>query len=365
MSDVFFSVKVEGEEVGDLLDRLEVEESDSRADLATLVLGDSYLVLADLLHEGLTVEIDLGWSDAHALIFRGPVTGVRASYPARGKATVEVQATDSLILLGFKPNTKRWWNTTISQVVRDVAVANGLQQGRVTVAQDPTLDEKRPRQQVEETDLAFLHRLARDYDCKVFVEARDSGDALNFISTRTLLQADPIEEQLAFNANVEEFSAAFDAFATAAAERLVTTDPQTGDRDEVSTTLATAEDAQWAPAADRIARTGAAADRLAALAAKGAAKRARLLDFWRLPPRDAGAAARPSSDSAGALGDQARRLGQAARGRARGSVWLRPRRRVNVVGYGGRWSGAWYLARVRHEIDLGRRSYLSSFLCTR
>src|SRR5262245_20740645 len=101
MNDVFVSVQVEGEEVGDLLDRLEVEESDSRAGLATLVLGDSYLVLADVLHEGLTVEIDLGWSDAHALIFRGPITGVRATYPSRGKATVEVQAADSLILLGF------------------------------------------------------------------------------------------------------------------------------------------------------------------------------------------------------------------------------------------------------------------------
>ena len=364
-NDVFFSVKIEGEEVGDLLDRLEVEESDSRADLATLVLGDKYLVLADIVHEGLTVEIDLGWSDAHALIFRGPVTGIRATYPTRGPAVVELQATDSLIQLGFKPNTRRWWNTTVSQVVREVALANGLQPGQVTVAKDATLDEKRPRQQIEETDLAFLHRLARDYDCKVFVEPKDSGDVLNFLSTSSLLQADPIEEQLAFNANVEEFSAAFDAFAPTVRERLVTTDPQTGDRVEVSTDLATVADAAWTPDPDRLARAGAAADRLAALVAKGAAKRARLPDFWRQPARDAGAPARPASDAAGVLGDQARRLGHTARGRARGSVWLRPRRRVNVVGYGGRWSGAWYLARVRHVVDLGRRSYTCSFLCTR
>jgi hypothetical protein len=99
MDEVFLSAKVEGEEVTDLLELIAVEENDSRADLATLTFGDSHLVLADILHEGLSVEVDLGRSDAHALILRGMIVGIRAYFPSRGRAQVEVQAVDSLIQL--------------------------------------------------------------------------------------------------------------------------------------------------------------------------------------------------------------------------------------------------------------------------
>jgi hypothetical protein len=95
------------------------------------------------------------------------------------------------------------------------------------------------------------------------------------------------------------------------------------------------------------------------------AKRAALRDFWRKSARVAGAPARPTSDQSQAYGDRSRRLGQSGRGRAKGSIWLRPRSRVSIVGHGGRWSGAWYLAQVRHELDMRRRSYLSAFVCTR
>jgi phage protein D len=365
MDAAFLSAKVEGEEVNDLVDRVEVEEHDSRADLATLTFGDSHLVLSDILHEGLAVEVDLGRGDAHALIFRGMITSIRASFPSRGQAQVEVQAVDSLVQLGLKPRTRRWWNTTVSQIVRDIALANGFLPGDIAPEEDAMLHEQHPRQQVEETDLAFLHRLAEDYDCKLYIEHGRGPDSLNFVATKKLLEADPVEEILAFNANLEEFSVAFDAFATAAAERLVTTDPLTGERVEINNSLVGPADTQWVPDPGRIARLGEGAARLAGLATKAAVKRAHLSDFWRLPSREAGAASRSAADRSNTLGDRARRLGQTGRGRATGSIWLRPRRRVTVEGYGGRWSGSWYLARVRHVLDVRQRRYVSSFICTR
>src|SRR5215475_182678 len=169
MEAPFVSVKVEGEEVNDLLELVEVEENDSQADLAILTFGDSHLILSDILHEGLTVEVDLGRKDAHALIFRGMIIGIRADFPSRGEARVEVQALDTLITMALRPKTLRWWNTTLSQIVRDLAIVNGFVPGDIEFAEDGVVDEVRPRQQVEETDLAFLHRLAQDYDCKVYV----------------------------------------------------------------------------------------------------------------------------------------------------------------------------------------------------
>jgi hypothetical protein len=365
MDGLFVSVKVEGEEVGDLLEFLVIEESDSQADLATLTFGDSYQVLSDVLHEGLSVEIDLGREEAHALLFRGAIIGIRAMFPYRGQATVEIQALDSLIQLNYQPRTRRWWNTTVSQIVRDIAIANSLLPGDIEPSEDSLIEESRPRQQVEETDLAFLHRLAQDYDCKLYVEHGSGPDTLNFVSTQSLLDAEPIEETLTANVNLVDFIASYDTFATAPEIRLVATDPETGDRIEISTDLVSPTDAQWTPDPERIAQTGAGVARLTRLITLAASKRSRLREFWRIPPRMVGAPARSLDDPSGTLGDSSRRLGQSASGQARGSIWLRPRRRVAIEGYGGRWSGDWYLARVRHEMDLRQRNYMSSFVCTR
>lgn len=365
MDGLFASVKIEGEEMSDLLEWLVVEESDSQADLATLTFGDNYQVLSDILHEGLSVEIDLGYEDAHALLFRGAIVGIQSIFPNRGQATVEIQAIDSLVQLNYQPRTKRWWNTTISQIVRDIAIANNLLPGDIEPTEDALIEESRPRQQVAETDLAFLHQLAQDYDCKLYVDHRPGPDTLNFVSTQSLIAAEPIEHTLAANENLVEFIATYDTFATAPEMRLVATDPETGDRIEISQVLASGSDAQWTPDAERIAQTGAGAARLTRLLALAASKRSRLQDFWRLPPRIVGAPARPTDDLSGTLGDASRRLGQSGRGRAAGSIWLRPRRRVLIQGYSGRWSGDWYLARVRHEMNLSQNSYISSFVCTR
>jgi phage protein D len=359
MSDLFVSVTVAGEELTDLVERVEVEERDDRADLAVVTFGDSGLVLADLLCEGLGVEVALGRTDSHAVMLRGTVTAIRSHLPSRGRPEVEIEAVDRLIGLGLVPKTRRWWNTTIGQVVREIAIGNGLLPGSIQPGLDATVTAARPLQQVEETDLALLHRLARTYDAKVWVEHQPAADTLDFVATSRLLQSEPVEERLVFNANLLHLTAAFDAHATDPARRLVAADPDSGARVEVIGSPVTAPD--WTPDPERLARLGDGAARAGRLLARTAATRARLTESWRRQPREAGAASRPASDRAGVLGDPARRLGQTGRGRAAGSIWLRPRRRVRVEGCGGRWSGTWYLGRVRHELDVRGRSYITSF----
>jgi phage protein D len=361
---VFCVVKVEGEEVTDLVRRLEVEESDSLADVAKLVLGDDNLVLGDVLHEGLSVEVDLGRPDEHAVVFRGLVTGVVSSVGGRSP-TVELTATDSLIALSLRASTKRWWNTPVSGIVREIAVANNLLPGRIEPEEDALVGEFAPEQQVEETDLAFLNRLAGRFDSKVFVEHTGAVDSLNFVSTRKLLEAEPIDQRLVFNANIADFRAGFDAYATAGETRVVSTDPKTGATVDLAEKLLVPTEAAWVPDPARIGRLGEGAARVSTLLARAATKRARVTQFWRVPPRAAGTPARESSDRSLTLGDRSRRLGQSARGRAAGSISFRPRTRVRVEGVGGRWSGLWYLAQVRHELELGRRTYDTSFVCTR
>ena len=136
MPDVFLSVKVEGQEVGDLIEFIEVEENDMQSDLATLTFVDSNLILADVLHEGLSVEVDLGRTDVHAVVFRGIVTSIRGHFPSRGTPRVEIEASDNIIKLSMDHVTRRWWNTTLSQIVRDIALASGLAPGEIAISWD-------------------------------------------------------------------------------------------------------------------------------------------------------------------------------------------------------------------------------------
>ena len=366
-NSLFYQVMVKRDgyadtEVSPYLTHLQVEESDHEVDLASLTLQDSGLVQSEMaiLQPGSLVEIDLGYQDAHTLIFRGYITSIRSTMMAQGEPQLAIQAMDSLIRLGLNPKTRSWRNTTVSQIVRDIASASGFQPDDIDPAEDAALqDPLRPYSQIEETDLALLLRLGQDYDSRLYVEHRDNFDTLNFVSTRKLLEAKPIEESLGFNSNMAEFSPSIDAFAAIPEQRLVTTDPRTGEVVTVTQNLVQPADTEWEPDLARLARIGAEVTGGISKSISSSPM------FWQQPPRKVGVAARDVSDRAGTFGDWSRRLGQTAQGRARGSMWLRPRRRVRIEGCGGRWSGDWYLAQVQHQMNVRNRDYSCSFSCTR
>lgn len=362
----FCAVRVEATDLTPLAVRLQVEETDERADVARIVFGDSLLVLCDVLHEGMAVEVELGRTGEHAVVFRGIVTSVSAHFPPAGAPTVEVVAHDSLILLSMRPRTRRWANTGVGEIVRRIAVDHGLVAGTVAPGEEAVYPAERPAQQVAETDLAFLERLAQDHDAKLYVDHSGPVDQLCLVSTAALAAAAPLTHSLELNGSLVDFRASFDAWAANPSEELVTTDAESGDRIRTVEELVGAEPQAWAPDPWRLARLDPGDGAVVAqLMTRSASKRAQLTRYWRVPPRVAGVPSRRPGDAHGALGDRLRRRGQTGRGRASGSMWLRPRARVEIVGYGGRWSGVWTLARVRHEVDLALRSYVTTFTCVR
>lgn len=356
------NLTIEGEPLMDLVRAVTLEEGDAGADQATLLLDDPAGALLDVLQEGMAVTLDLGSERGHARVFSGVLTHLSGRYAGTGSGVVEVQALDSLILLSGPPRTRRFSDAALSDIVRQIAREGGLRAGRIEVHGDPIYSALRPCLQLEETDLAFLGRLAREHDCRLYAEHED-GDTLHFLSAELLLEADPIEVKLVLGANLAEFQVSFDAFAVAARRRLVTTDVDTGERIERSRERPLAE--AWTPDIGRMARLGADAARMGALFTKGESRRAQATAAWSAAPRELGPGAGKLSDRGGVRGDAARWRGQSGRGQAAGDVLLRPRRRVLVEGCGGRWSGAWYLAQVTHEMDRARRSYTCSVVCTR
>lgn len=149
------------------------------------------------------------------------------------------------------------------------------------------------------------------------------------------MQEEPVKEALTFNSNVQDVTVHFDAFASAAASRFVTTNPENGERVEVSEEFVGFTEPVWVPNPERIARMGEGATRIAALLASSASKKAAITDFWRTPSRYARVPARESSDRARVFGVQSRRMGQVGKDKASGNVYLRPRKRVAIEGYPG------------------------------
>ncbi len=365
MSAIFYCTNIQGMDMSDLLTEIKVEESDTQADLATLSFTDSELVLQDILQEGLSIQIDMGRADAHALLFRGVITHVRPSLASEGEPKLEVEAMNSLIKLALQPKTQHWQNTTVSQIVRDIAQNNELRPGRIEPEDDAAISERQPRHQQEETDLAFLFRLAQDYGSRLYIEYEDVADTLNFVATSKLLEDAPLNQPLVFNDNVEDFSASADSFAAVAAPGLVITDPTTGEPDSVETAAAAPAEGRHTPDANRIARLPEGMARVAKFVAQTAANRERPEEARQSPARMLGNPSRPVTDRSGTYGDRTRTLGHRAEGRTTGNIWLQPRRRVRFEGQGGRWSGVWYVAEVEHQLDIAQRRYTTSFTCTR
>lgn len=369
MESPFYCTEIEGEDVSNLLTEIKVEESDTQASLATLSLVDSELVLQEVLRQGLHIEIDLGRADAHSVVFRGMVTSVRAKIPSQGQPELEVEAMSSLVQLALRPITRQWQNLHIGDIVRKIAMASNLKPGQLPSEEgdsNPRISEMQPLQQIEETDLAFLLRLAQDYGSRLYVQHDERHDTLNFVTTQSLLEADPLSDPFAFNDNLEEFSVTVDSFAPKPAQLLISTVPTTGEPISAEPESSQSDtESECTPDPDRIARLPEGAIRIGRLATLTTSSRENAADFRLRPSRVVGAPAREAADKSGTFGDLTRRLGWSAEGRTEGNSRLQPRRRITVEGYGGCWSGEWYLAEVEHHLNVAQRQYTTSFTCTR
>lgn len=365
MERPYYCVELEGENISDLLSEVKIEESDSRADMATLRFPDNELVLIDLLQEGQKIEIDLGYSNAHAIVFRGNISSVRPNIPSEGQPHIEVEAMNSLMRLALQPKTYLWTDTTVSQIVHDIAIDHELRLGQVQPAYNAEFSETHPKPQVETMDLAFLYSLADDYGSRLFVQYDDIGDTLNFVSVEKLLEANALNTPLVFNENLESFSITADSFAASPPVAVTSTDASSGEPTPSSSSEVDTSQGRWTPDADRIAQLEEGLNRISRLVARTAIGREQPGIYRQTLARLVGAPARLESDLSQTFGNAAQILGQSGIGQTKGSYWLHPRRMVQIEGYGGRWSGVWYLSEVDHLLDVQAHRYTTSFTCTR
>jgi hypothetical protein len=172
------------------LTALTIDEESGKPGQLSIDMSDPFKVLGHALQEGMDIEVDLGTSDDHSIIFRGRIYKVDSDFPAEGVPTVKLSAYDKSMQMGLRKRNRPWTDMTLSELVTEVAGEYFDSSVSVNLLGDPQFTGNGIRQQ-DETDLAFLLRLAARYGSELFVITDDDSDTFNFEAQLNIMQAEP------------------------------------------------------------------------------------------------------------------------------------------------------------------------------
>ena len=147
-----------------------IEEDSTRPDQLTINLSDPYKVFSHAFQEGMDLEVDLGTADDHSIIFRGRIYKVEGEFPKSGVPRLTLRAHDNSMKMGLRKRNRPWKDLTLQDIVEQITSSYGFASVDVQLQGNPNFLGNGIRQQ-EETDLAFLLRLAQEYGCEMYVSA--------------------------------------------------------------------------------------------------------------------------------------------------------------------------------------------------
>lgn len=355
---------------------IDVEDHEFLTDKATIILDDHTGVLSHASFEGLEVRVVLGWNNEKATIFEGVVSGSRAVTQQAGPQ-VELTALDFTYRMSrHTPDPPMQWHSgeKLSEIVKSIVqrAEYRIVPFQIEPATDPTFNDDNPLRQANENDFDFVQRLARDYNCRAFIEFDgQSSSKFYFVPVQRLASAEPIGllkccrgmgdlisfelERVSSGSLVERTSSA--------------TDPTTGDTVTHPAAPVPARPALTPPAPERNPDLSTSQrDAVQALTELAASAEANLQ-----PARQhvGGESSHPAAAAGRVVPDPTRLLGFSGKGVATGTVKLRAKSRVKISGIAPWAEGDWYVTKVNHVYTrqrVGHRqstTYVSNFKATR
>jgi phage protein D len=366
----FLNVTLEGIDITDWVVSATVTEDDKRADQVTVQIADPRMVLADCLFEGSTLEVDMGHAEpnGHTLMTRAIVTKVELSYDQNGAPKITLKGSDGSIRMGYEEKKKKWSDTTVTAIVREIGEKNGFSEITARLDPDPVVNSK-PLHQDGKTDLAFLQELARKYKAKCFVELDEQQrEALYFIPERDVLAARrvdrlPLLYRLGADSNLLSFSAKFDVSFVDRQKALHDLDDDGEDIEEQQDEPPGVHIWELDPARLAGASPGDRS-RIEQLYVAGAARKRAFQAQIAARRVTAGEVRRDSVEvSRRNASEPTHSLGQSGSGSAIGTIYLRAKSIVAIDGCSERDNGDWYVTSVTHAV--GTRGYTTTFSCVR
>jgi len=138
-----------------------------------------------ILKLGAEVKVYGGEVSSPTEIFRGRITGLEERFPANGPPDLVVLAEDSLQGARMKQRSKNWDNTSLSDVVQQVASDLGL-----TPVVDGLSQSVGTQQQFNESDLHFLRRLLARYDADLQIVGEELHASSRAQARRNTIELD-------------------------------------------------------------------------------------------------------------------------------------------------------------------------------
>jgi phage protein D len=375
-NDLYYRVSVDASgaayDLSGDLSSFSVEQHEAQPDMLTVDLPDTYKVLSHALQEGMDVEAEIGTGDDHAVVFRGRIYKVDGAFPDSAVPTLQLKAYDGTMKMGLKKKSRPFADMALSDIVNTIA-ADYFTDINVDLVGDPQFDGNGIRQD-DETDLAFLTRLAAAYGCVMYVRPGDSDDTFNFIAQYNVMSADPEVTFHYGRSDVEHRLLSFRSSADVSDIRIPRTlsgiDYKTGTTVDVTTAnifdvgddddpffdenLTAFREANPIKAAQIEVLLGAAPAVQSALRLELGESTRDGIPTFVTDPEMATLAQNQFSVSL---------RGMRASGRAVGVKELFARTSTSVEDVGGRFSGRWYVSQVRHALT--RDGFMTDFECRR
>lgn len=369
--DLFYRIGVTASgatfDLSDDLSSLTIEQREGQADLLTIDMSDPFKVMSHALQEGMDVEVELGTDDDHAVVFRGRIYKVDGTFPEDGTPVLRLQAYDARMRMGLRERNRVWADMALSDIVTAIA-SDYFTDVDVNLMGDPSFPGNGIRQQ-EETDLAFLIRLARTYGCVMYVTAGDRDDTFHFVAQYVVMKAEPavrLHHERDAEHRLLGFQASVDASLIELPRVRSGIDYDPGRETEMTTTdvldVGTTADPFFDEnlTAYRASQPLKAAQLEVLLAAAGATQK-RIREELGGSVREAAPAFITEEQQNDIAQNQfsTSLRGMRASGTTLGIRSLVAQTSVHIADVGGRFSGTWFLSQVRHLLD--DQGYRSEF----
>lgn len=358
------------------LSSLTVKETSANPDELTINLSDPDKVFSHALQEGMSVEVDMGTADAHSILFRGRIYKVDGTFPQQGVPTLRLLAHDASMAMGLRERNRPFTDMTLSDLVNEIAGAYFDPSNiEVDLRDEGDLEfTGNGIRQREKTDLQFLHSLARRYGCEMFVMPEDAGDKLYFRAQYNIMTSEPEVTLYHGRCDTPNRLLTFQANSSVSNVQLPRVisgmDFNTGEPTEVSE--ATVEEV--GSTEDEFAdenmtafreRDPERADGLDALITASPGVQEALREELGGVRREAIPTPLSEEELSVIAANQfsTSQHGMRANGACYGNPLIHAQTTIQIADVGGRFSGAWYLSEVRHQLNA--QGYRTEFKCQR
>ena len=166
----YYEIHINGVKLGDDLKKyitqVEVEESDSEADLGRVTVADKDFIFSNNteLVKKTPIKIFMGHKKKFRLMLDGEITHIEADFGEDGVPYITIGAIDKTNKMTYEKKSRVFKNKTTSDVVKIVAREYGFKP--IVQSTEPIIDQIT---QEDETDAQFLSKLADDEAYKLYI----------------------------------------------------------------------------------------------------------------------------------------------------------------------------------------------------